>query len=183
MPLLETLRDSEWQPVSRIAAAGWLLFYGGFIIYALADHSGFLIIDHVNLVVHEGGHLLFGWVGAKASLWGGTLLQWLVPGLLAAYFLVQRHTTGFVFCGFMLFENLLYTATYMADARAQTLPLVSVGDTDNPHDWNAIFSTCGVLEHDAQIAVAVRILGWAGMLVVVAWFARRAFVDWRADPA
>jgi hypothetical protein len=81
-------------------------------------------------VVHEGGHNLFGWFGPTLGLWGGTLLQWLVPFLLALYFFTQRQTTGFVFCLFFFFENWLYTATYMADARAQDLPLVTTGDPD-----------------------------------------------------
>ena len=86
--------------------------------------------------MHEGGHNLFGWFGPTLGLWGGTLLQWLVPFLLAAYFFSQRQTTGFVFCLFFFFENWLYTATYMADARAQVLPLVTTGDPDFvEHDW------------------------------------------------
>ena len=80
--------------------------------------------------MHEGGHNLFGWFGPTLGLWGGTLLQWLVPFLLAAYFFTERQTTGFVFCLFFFFENWLYTATYMADARAQVLPLVTTGDPD-----------------------------------------------------
>lgn len=97
----------------------------------LFPHGGFLFIDNANLVVHEGGHNLFAWFGPTLCLWGGTLLQWLVPFLLAAYFFTQRQTTGFVFCQFFFFENWLYTATYMADARSQVLP----------HDWR--FGLCG----------------------------------------
>ena len=69
----------------------------------------------------------------------------------------------------MLFENFLYTATYMADARAQVLDLVSVGESDSPHDWFNIFSSLGVLQHDTQIAAIVRMLGWMGMIATVVW--------------
>jgi len=76
---------------------------------------------------------------------------------------------------FFFFENWLYTATYMADARAQVLPLVTTGDPDFvEHDFHAIFSSLGVLDHDTQIATVVRVLGWCGMLTVVAWLASRA---------
>jgi hypothetical protein len=162
---------APWQPVSRSVLIGWLLFYAGFLIYAVAERSGFLLIDHVNLVVHEGGHLLFGWFGATLGLWGGTLLQWLVPALLATYFFWQRQITGACFCLFMLFENFLYTATYMADARAQLLDLVTVGggDCDSLHDWFNIFSSLGVLQHDTQIAAVVQALGWVGMVGTVMW--------------
>lgn len=171
--------QSPWQPVSRLAAGCWIVFYGLFMVYAARESSGFLFIDNVNLVVHEGGHLLFGWLGETMALWGGTLLQWLVPASLAAWFFVQRQTTGFVFCLFTLFENFLYTATYMADARVQELPLVTVGDPDaGGHDWFAIFSSLGLLQQDTAIAGVVRAAGWIGMVGSVVWLAWRA---WKAD--
>ncbi len=171
---LQSILEEPWKPVSRPAVVAWLVFYGGFMAYALAEHGGFLFIDSANLVVHEGGHNLFGWFGPTLGLWGGTLLQWLVPFLLAAYFFTQRQTSGFVFCLFFFFENWLYTATYMADARAQELPLVTTGDPDFvEHDFHAIFSSLGVLDYDTKIGLVVRILGWCGMLACVAWLAWR----------
>jgi hypothetical protein len=159
-----------WQPVPRWALIAWLIFYAGFLLYVFHSHGGFLFIDLANLVVHEGGHLLFGWFGPTLGLWGGTLLQWLVPFLLATYFFTLRQTGSFAFCAFFFFENWLYTATYMADARAMALPLVTTGDPDHvEHDWNAIFSSLGVLPYDTTIAGVVRFLGWLGMLGVVGW--------------
>ena len=167
-----SILDEPWIPVSRPALVAWLVFYAGFLVYAFSAHGGFLFIDSANLVVHEGGHNLFGWFGPTLGLWGGTLLQWLVPFLLAAYFFTQRQTAGFVFCLFFFFENWLYTATYMADARAQVLPLVTTGDPDFvEHDFYAIFSSLGVLNYDTKIAMVVRVLGWRGMLACVAWLA------------
>jgi hypothetical protein len=172
---LQSILDEPWKPVSRPALAGWLLFYGAFLTYAASAHDGFLFVDNANLVVHEGGHNLFGWFGPTLGLWGGTLLQWLVPFLLAVYFFTQRQTTGFVFCLFFFFENWLYTATYMADARVQVLPLVTTGDPDFvEHDFFAIFSSLGVLNYDTKIAAVVRALGWCGMLAVVGWLFARA---------
>jgi len=169
---LQSIVDQDWKPVSRLELAAWLIFYLAFLGYAFSAHGGFLFIDNANLVVHEGGHNLFGWFGPTLGLWGGTLLQWLVPFLLAAYFFTQRQTAGFVFCLFFFFENWLYTATYMADARAMELPLVTTGDSDFvEHDFHAIFSSLGVLDYDTKIAAVVRLLGWCGMLAVVGWFA------------
>jgi hypothetical protein len=162
----------DWRPVSRWAVVAWLVFYVIFLIYAFNMHGGYLFIDSANLVVHEGGHLLFRWFGATLCLWGGTILQWLVPLLLAAYFFHERQSTAFVFCMFFFFENWLYTATYMADARAMVLPLVTTGDPDYvEHDWNMIFSSLGVLDYDTTIAAIVRFLGWCGMLACVGWLA------------
>jgi hypothetical protein len=168
----QSILDQPWKPASRPALGAWLVFYIAFLAYAFSAHGGFLFIDSANLVVHEGGHNLFGWFGSTLGLWGGTLLQWLVPCLLAAYFFTQRQATGFVFCLFFFFENWLYTATYMADARAQVLPLVTTGDPDFvEHDFYTIFSSLGMLNYDTTIAAVVRALGWCGMIAVVIWFA------------
>jgi hypothetical protein len=172
--IFEPFFDRPWQPVSRPAQVGWLVFYAGFLAYAFSMHGHMLFIDMANLVVHEGGHNLFGWFGPTLGLWGGTLLQWLVPFLLAIYFFSERQTTGFVFCLFFFFENWLYTAEYMADARAQVLPLVTTGNAEfAEHDWFRIFTDLGVLNYDTTIAAVVRTLGWCGMIGVVVWFARQ----------
>src|ERR1700758_216226 len=172
--LLRSILETQWQPTTRWALRTWVAFYALFLAYVFHSHGGYLFIDSANLVVHESGHLLFGWFGRTLGLWGGTVLQWLVPFLLAAYFFFQRQIAGFAFCLFFFFENWLYTATYMADARAMVLPLVTTGDSDYvEHDWNTIFSSLGVLQYDTTIAAVVRTLGWCGMIACVAWLALR----------
>ncbi len=170
----ESCFNRPWKPVSRPAIGGWLVFYVGFLFYAFGRSPASLFIHSANLVVHEGGHNLFGWFGPTLGLWGGTLLQWLVPFLLAVYFFSERQVPGFVFCLFFFFENWIDTAEYMADARAQLLPLVTTGDSDFvEHDFFRIFSDLGVLPYDTKIAAVVRILGWCGMIACVVWLALR----------
>jgi hypothetical protein len=165
----------EWKPLSRIALIGWVAFFALFLVYAARHHREFLFVDNANLVVHEGGHLLFGWAGATLGLWGGTILQWFVPFVLAAYFFAQRHIAGFSFSLFFFFENWLYTAGYMADARVMNLPLVTVGDPEFvEHDWHAIFTSLGLLNYDTTIAAMVTFLGWCGMVGVALWLGWRA---------
>ncbi len=172
-----------WRPVPRWALTAWALFYLAFLSYAYLAHGSGLFIDMANLVVHEGGHNLFGWFGPTLGLWGGTLLQWLVPFLLAAHFYWERQTTGYAFCLFFFFENWLYTATYMADARAMQLPLVTTGDPEFvEHDWHTIFNSMGVLEYDTTIAGVVRFLGWCGMIGCVAWLVWQGLRAQQAAP-
>ena len=166
--------QDEWQPVSKPALIAWLAFYGLFLIYALRDTDGFLFIDQVNLIVHESGHLLFGWVGRTLGLWGGTLMELTVPAALAIYFALHRQTAGTAFAAFFFFENFLYISVYMADARAQVLPLVTVGDPEmGGHDWFNIFAPLGLLRYDRSIAAVVRAVGWLGMLGTIGWLVFR----------
>ena len=184
MSFFQSLRQSEylefldepWKPVPLWAMAGWLLAYAAFLIYAWREHGVNLFIDAVNMVTHEAGHPLFGYLGETLHLWGGTILQLFVPAALALTFVRMRQLMGTTFCWFMFFENFLGIAAYMADARALDLPLVSAegGDGDIGHDWNMIFSQLNLLPHDTRIAAVVRLLGWLGMIAVPLWFAWRA---------
>jgi hypothetical protein len=177
LPFLRALED-DWNPVPRAALAAWLAFYLLFLYQAAHGGGVLLLMDGVFVPIHEGGHLLFRFFGEFLSVAGGTLLQLLVPFLLALYFLLQRNSQGVAFCMFFFFEQFLPIATYMADARAQELPLLTVGDADYViHDWNYLFSKVGLLEHDVQIAGATRFLGWLGMLGVVVWLVWRALND------
>lgn len=161
-----------------MAIAAWVVFYTWFLIYAFNAHGGGLFIDMVNVVIHEGGHNLFGWFGPTLGLWGGTLLQLLVPFLLMASFFKQRQIPGFVFCLFFFFENWLNIATYMADARAMVLPLVTTGDPEFvKHDWNTILTSLGLLDYDTKLAAVVRLVGWCGMIACVIWLAMRARIE------
>jgi hypothetical protein len=159
---------SEWKPVSRGAVTGWLVAYALFLWYAARDTEGFLFLDHANLVFHEAGHMFFSWFGHTIMILGGTLGELLVPLAVVVYFGLKRETAGVAFASFWFFENFLYIGTYMADARAEELPLVGTGDTVD-HDWNLLFSQWGVLMHDRSIGGATRWIGWCGMLATMAW--------------
>lgn len=165
---------AEWKPVSRIGGVAWVVFYGLFLLYVFANKSGFLFLDYVNLIIHEGGHFFFSWFGYTISILGGTLGELIVPLLCAIYFFFRRETTGFAFASFWFFENFLYIGTYMADARAQALPLVGSGD----HDWDILFGQWGLLAQDQKIGGTTRIIGWIGMFAVGGWLANRLRVSW-----
>ena len=169
LPFLVPLED-DWQPVGRpilfIAAAFYLLF-----LFQAARGSGLLLMmDLVFVPIHEGGHLLFRFFGEFLAVAGGTILQLSVPLMLAAFFIFHRQILGTAFCILFFFEQFLPVATYMADARAQELPLLTVGDGDDViHDWAYLFGKLGILDHDTQIAHVVRTLGWLGMIATVSW--------------
>lgn len=177
LPFLGALED-DWQPVPRYALIGWSVFYA-FVLYELMSGGDFpKCMDGVFVPVHEGGHLIFGWFGEFIAVAGGTFLQLATPAMLAIYFAFRRQPQGVTFCMFFFFEQFGPIATYMADARAQELPLLTVGSGDNViHDWNYLFGKLGLLAHDTQIASAMRAIGWLGMLGIVAWFVWRGLAQ------
>jgi hypothetical protein len=168
----------EWKPVSRIAGIAWLCFYALFLLYAYLDHSGFLILDYVNLIIHEGGHFFFSWFGETMHILGGTLGELIVPLLCAAYFFWKRETTAVVFSCFWFFENFPYIGTYMADARSDSLPLVG----SDVSDWAILFGQWGLLLQDQKIGRIMHILGWLGMITTVAWLMYRMYQDAAPKP-
>lgn len=160
-----------WKPISLTAGIAWLVVYLLFLLYAALDRSGFLFLDYVNLIIHEGGHFFFSWFGYVIMILGGTLAELLVPLLCAVYFWFKRETSAVAFCSFWFFENFLYIGVYMADARAQALPLVGSGD----HDWAILFGHWGLMLRDQQIGATTRDLGWLGLFATLAWLAFRIF--------
>lgn len=181
-PFLEPLED-DWNPVARWSLIVWLVFYLLFLYQAYRHQGPLLMIDVVFVPIHEGGHLFFRWFGSQwLYIAGGTLMQLFVPFALAVYFAFKRHVTGTAFCAFFFFEQFLPIATYMADARAQQLPLVTVGDSDYIiHDWFYLFSSFHVVNHDTQIAAVVRALGWLGMIGTILWLSWRGRSAWSAS--
>ncbi len=177
MALLEE-KFGEWKPLSRIGGISWICVYVLFLLYAMADPSGFLFLDYVNLMIHEGGHFFFNWGGYTLMILGGTLGELIVPLLCGAYFFWQRETTGFAFCCFWFFENFPYIGTYMADARSSALPLVGSEESD----WTILFTRWGVLVQDQKIGGAFKMAGWIGMLATVAWLGYRTGRNARATP-
>ncbi len=190
--------EEDWTGVSHAKLAAWLVFYTLFLLHAVTNNTGFLILDHVNLVIHEAGHFFFGWFGNTIGILGGTLGELLVPLLIAAYFFWHRDTAGTSFAAFWFFENFLYIGTYMADARSLALPLVGSCEHDwellfgqwgllahdrtiggatrdlvgsCEHDWELLFGQWGLLAHDRTIGGATRDVGWLGMLATAAWLA------------
>ena len=181
--------EADWLPVSRPALAGWSLFFAWFLWHAARGEPGGLFLDPANLVIHEAGHPLFSYLGDFMGAAGGTILQLLVPLLLAMAFHVRRQPIGFALFLFIVFENFLYVAKYMADARAMALDYVAIGvgatsgEEMDPmsHDWHNIFSHLGVLAHDTRIGAFTNFLGWVGMLGTTAWFLYRGARDWQQE--
>lgn len=122
------------------------------------------ILDSANLAFHEAGHPLFGMIYSGLGVYGGTLMQLLMPAVCAFEALREQKRAGFYFCVIWFAENLLNIARYMADARAHELPLVGGLDPELYHDWSNILADWGLLSLDTTLAFCLRIIAVVLML-------------------
>lgn len=149
-------------PVALRLLTSALLVYGG---YGLSHQGQGSLIDGVDLAIHETGHLVFGPFGEFFGVAGGTLFQLLMPALFVGYFVRQRDHYAASVALWWVAQNCGHIAVYVADARAQELPLVGGGE----HDWDYILGRLGLLAHDHGIARGITSLGYVLLLVATAW--------------
>ncbi len=149
-----------------LAYAGWR---------HLTDPEYGSIFSGITLGIHELGHVLFGPFGEWLAVAGGSITQLAAPAAVALILLRQRDYFGVAVGGAWLSMSLSNLAVYVADARAEALPLVSVGGGDVVHDWNYLLDSVHLLPHDAQIAGLVRAAAFvslAGSVWLGAWLCR-----------
>lgn len=168
------MERTEWNAVTRWKLIGFGLAAGLFFALVLGSETGFVfIVDHANLLFHEAGHPIIGLFSERLETYGGTIGQLVFPVVLMVSFWRKGQALSFAGAWIWFFENWLNIARYMADARAQLLPLVGGGD----HDWHRILGRWHLLPYDTSIAAAVKAIGWLGMLAACAWVGWRAWLD------
>src|SRR5687768_12402819 len=140
--------NSDWAAVTTGRLIGFGIGAGLFSLLVLVSEGGFVfLIDHANLLFHEAGHPIIGLISSRLEPYGGTFGQLVLPIVLAVSFWRKDQPLSFAASLLWFFENWLNIASYMADARAEELPLVGGGD----HDWNTIFGRWNVLAYDTHI--------------------------------
>lgn len=153
-----------------------LTVYG---VHVLRTPGTFRLIDHVDLAIHETGHLLFAPFGEFMTALGGSLFQLIMPALFVGGFWRRGDRFAAYVTLWWVAQSSWNLARYIGDARVQDLPLVGGGE----HDWAYLLGTLGWLSADAVIAGAVRSVG---VLVFVlgmlgAWMAAETSPQGRAE--
>ena len=164
----------DWKRVSTQQFVGFCVGLGVFALLVFRSEPGFVFcLDDANLLFHEAGHPAVGLFSDRLMVYGGTMGQLTFPIILAVSFWRRGEAISFAASIIWFFENWLNIARYMADARAQVLPLIGGGC----HDWATIFGRWHVMSHDTQIAAVVRTTGWLGMSAACAWVAWQWWVS------
>jgi hypothetical protein len=95
---------------------------------------------------------------------GGTLMQIILPSIIAGYFFRNNYRTGVQFGLLWLGQNFINISVYAADAQARKLPLL--GGNKVYHDWHYLLGEVGILEYD--YIVGYTFLGIAGIVFIIA---------------
>ena len=140
-------------PVKLTVAAIASLYF----LWCAYDPYQWHLIDGVNLVIHEAGHLIFRPFGEFLMIAGGSLFQVIMPSLFVGYFAYQRQFYSAALVLFWVGESILNVSVYAGDSVALMLPLL--GGQDSIHDWNYMLTELNLLPKTAAIAGAIRLLG------------------------
>lgn len=134
-----------------------LLGYFAFVI--MVKQPSFNILDNVNLLFHEAGHLIFSLFGRFISIAGGTIMQLLIPLGIAIYFLVKKNIFALGVGVFWFGENLVNISYYAADAQTKVLPLIGGG-----HDWSYLLSKLSLLKNAELVG---NVFLYTGEIVII----------------
>jgi hypothetical protein len=160
----------QWR-VPLLAALAWIG------VRHLAEPEYWSIFMGLTLALHEIGHILFAPFGETMSVAGGSITQLAAPVAAALVLRRQRDWFGVAVAGCWLAFSLANLGTYIGDARAGELPLVSVGDGEEViHDWSYLLDLAGWLHLDASFARLARVLSGgvlASSVLFGGWLCRR----------
>jgi hypothetical protein len=138
---------------------------GTYGVWGALDPNRFGLLNGADLLLHEGGHVVFGIFGIQiVGILGGTLMQLLIPAAIVFEFIRQGKMYSASIALFWLAQNFFHVSVYIKDARTHALPLVG-GEI---HDWNFLLSRMGLLEQDLILGSAVWAAGALILLVSVA---------------
>jgi hypothetical protein len=130
------------------------------------------LIDGVNLLIHEAGHLFFRPLGEFMMIAGGSLFQVMMPAIFVGYFVWQKNYYSAAMVLFWVGESILNVSVYAGDSLALQLPLL--GGQDSIHDWNYMLGHLGMLKSTPKIAGFLRITGTVVIVLAFVWAIKSA---------
>ena len=112
----------------------------------------------IDFGVHEVSHLVVFFLPAIFVAAAGSIGEVSFTLLLLFATLKAKSYFAAVFTGLWVMLGFMSAGRYMADARAQNLPLIGPGETVQ-HDWHYVFSQLGWLNADTFIGGSMQAIG------------------------
>jgi hypothetical protein len=141
---------------------GWGVFLYLFItILNFSTNNSPLLVSgiyFVNFGIHELAHLVLSFLPQIFVAAAGSISEIIFALTLLYVALKEKSYFAAAFSGLWVMFSFISAGRYMADARAQVLPLIGPGETVN-HDWHYVFSQLGWLNYDTLIGGSMRMLG------------------------
>ncbi|KAF0151256.1 MAG: hypothetical protein FD143_2111 [Ignavibacteria bacterium] len=135
------------------------------MLYFYFNIGNFLLIDYLNLLIHEGGHGIFRAFGDFIYTLGGTLMQIIIPTMFVVYYFIKKRKLGAQIFLVWLGQNFFNISVYTSDARAQKLPLL--GGNKVYHDWAYMLNKLEIIEYDKLIGEIFIYLGLAAFCIAL----------------
>jgi len=123
------------------------------MLWLVLNRGNYSWIDNADLVIHEAGHFFFMFFGKFIYTAGGSLMQIILPSIIAWYFFSKSYSTGVQVSFLWLGQNLINISVYAADARAQLLPLL--GGNKVYHDWHYLLGELNILQYDTEVGYII----------------------------
>lgn len=138
--------------ISFINVKKWIysLILIPFVIWLIINGGKFIIIlDHFNLLLHEGGHGILRPFGDFIYTLGGTLMQIIIPSLFILFYYSKNITAGAQISLVWLGQNLLNISVYAGDAMTRKLPLL--GGNKVYHDWTHLLNMTNLILYADEV--------------------------------
>ncbi len=146
----------------------WLCAFGLMLemFWSTTEHQSLILlpISMMSFGLHEMAHVATSFLPPTLTAAAGSLSELLFGGLIVFVAYRKRAYITTVFGTLWYLYASLSAGRYMADARSQLLPLVSINSAINDdgealHDWHMVFSRLGILGADKLIGNSVKAVG------------------------
>lgn len=164
------------------------LFFVYLYVHILSFYQGSITnvflagLYFIQFGIHEAAHIVLMFMPPVFTAAAGSLSEIAFTGLITYAAVRAKAYFAMVFCMVWMMLAMTSAGNYMADSRAQQMPLIGPGE--NPqHDWHFVFSQLGWLDYDTIIGTTVKIggdvIGLIGLLIGLYFIVRS--IIWRFE--
>ena len=130
----------------------------------------FFLLDMIDLLLHEGGHTIFGLFGWRfLTILGGSLMAVLIPFLLFLTAWNKGQKILAQFCLFQMGYTTFVSTLYCADAYYKVLPLIGNDPSKSGHDYANMLSSLNILDKHMEVAWVSFSIGILFFVLCLAW--------------